>query len=279
MFVVRIISLGIFLISLSACGQKIELQPEEVVRRAIIRSSTVESVAASVVADMKTENTDTLSGSVIMQGIIRSGGQSWSTDSTLTIESATKRGHERVRGRLVMVSPGNGQTYLRLESVEGVLGELLRNSMPDSTSGWMVFGNDSASVPSARSTPDPERISSYADVIIVQEDVGMEKDDDGQMLYHYRVGLHSDALASLSHESPSGEADGMKAVGEMWIESGNFSLRKVKWFLTGVPTSIGPMTMHIDVLFTQYDAALQIRTPVGSAATLPLESIFAIFSL
>ncbi len=263
---------------LAACGQKANLPPEEVIRRAIIKSNTVQSFAVSLSAQMQTDETQALSGSVILQAIVRSGGQVWSADTSFEIESTMPRGHERASGRLIAISPGTGQTYLRLESAEGALGELLKKSFSGSNNGWMVYGQNSDKKLLPRDTPDPQQLSSYADVIVVTENLGTKKDETGRVLYHYRVALKPELLSSLHQEEVSDTEHQVRAEGEMWIDSDNFSLLRAKWDLGGVPTSLGNMTLRIDALFSQYDSASGIQTPVGSAALLPLESIFAIFS-
>lgn len=279
MFTVRSISAALFLtLVLSGCGRRAALPPEEVMRRAVIRSNTVESFAVSLSAEVSTIDETTLSGSFIVQSVIRSGGQAWTADTSFNVESSMQRGHERASGRLVLVSPGTGRTYLRLESAEGVLGQMLRRSFTGSVSGWMVYGEDSGSKPSPRHAPDPVMLSSYADALAVTEDLGIVKADDGRTLYHYRVALKTENLSSLPSGGSADAAQGLTAEGEMWIDDLDFSLSRVIWSLKAVPTSFGNVNIHVDALFSDYDSASQIQSPVGTAATLPLESIFAIFS-
>lgn len=279
MFIVRSVSTALlFALVLVACGQAPDLPPDEVIRRAVIRSNTVESVAVSLSADVRTEETTALSGSVIMQSVIRSGGQAWTADTSFNIESSMSRGHERASGRLVLVSPGTGRTYVRLESAEGFLGLLLRKSFTGSMTGWMVYGEESATKPAKRQAPDPVILSSYADALSVTEDLGTVKDSEGRTLYHYRVALKSETLSSMPAGGSVEAASGLSATGEMWIDSSDFSLSRVIWNIRGIPTSLGLISLRADALFSDYDSASQIQTPVGTAATLPLESIFAIFS-
>ncbi len=279
MFTVRSVSTALlFTLALAACGQEPDLAPDEVIRRAVIRSNTVDSVAVSLSADVRTEETTALSGSVIVQSVIRSGGQAWTADTSFNVESSMSRGHERASGRLVFVSPGTGRTYVRLESVEGVLGLLLRQSFTGSSTGWMVYGEESTAKPTKRQAPDPVMLSSYADALLVTEDLGTMKDSDGNTLYHYLVVLKSETLSSLPDGGSVEAASGLSAVGEMWIDSSDFSLSRVIWNIRGIPTSLGLITLRADALFSDYDSASQIQTPVGTAAVLPLESIFAIFS-
>lgn len=279
MFTVRFTAAAfLFVLLFSACGKKPELPAEEVIRRAIIRSNAVQSVAVSLEADMHTEESQTLSGSVIMQAVLKSGGQAWSADSLFNLESSMKRGHERASGRLLMVSPGTGQTYLRLESVQGVLGELLRKSFTGSNTGWMVYGEDSGSKQLQRTTPDPAVMSSYAETLSVTENLGIVDDDSGRESYHFRVALKPQMLSSLPQGGTTDAASMLRAHGELWIDTDDFSLSKVLWNVSGIPTLVGPVTLHISARFTDYDVASIIESPSGSAATLPLESIFAIFS-
>lgn len=279
MFTVRSVSITLFsTLALAACGQAHDLPPDEVIRRAVIRSNTVESVAVSLSADIRTEETTALSGSVIVQSVIRSGGHAWTADTSFNVESSMNRGHERASGRLVLVSPGTGRTYVRLESAEGVLGMLLRKSFTGSSTGWMVYGEESATKPAQRQAPDPVMLSSYADALSVTEDLGTMKDADGRTMYHYLVTLKSERLSSMPDGGSVEAASGLSANGEMWIDSSDFSLSRVIWNIRGIPTTLGVMRLRADALFSDYDSASQIQTPVGTAATLPLESIFAIFS-
>ncbi len=279
MIITRSLSIVLCLsFALSACGRKADLPPEEVIRRAVIRSNTVESVAVSLSADMKTETSSALSGSIIMQAVIRSGGQAWSADTSFQIESSAKRGHERASGRLVAVSPGTGKTYMRLESAEGSLGQLLRKSFTGSTNGWMVYGTDSDAAPVHRGTPDPVMLSSYANALSVTENLGMQEDSQGRSVYHYHVALKPEGLASLPQGGTPEAVGALTARGEMWIDAQDFSLRRVTWNVSGIPTSVGTLTLHADALFSEYNSASQIQAPAGTSATLPLESIFAIFS-
>lgn len=279
MFTVRTLSIAIApVFVLTACGKPPALPPDEVIRRAVIRSNTVESVAVSLSADMHTEETSAFSGSVIVQSVIRSGGHSWTADTSFNIESAMTRGHERASGRLVLVSPGTGRTYIRLESADGVLGQLLRKSFTGSSNGWMSFGEESQAQPAKRQAPDPAMLSSYADALQVTEDLGIVKHPGGRTLYHYRVSLKSETLSTMPDGGSVEAASSLSAQGEMWIDTSDFSLARVVWNVRGVPTSFGLASLHADALFSDYDSAAQIQTPVGTAATLPLESIFAIFS-
>jgi len=262
----------------SSCGKRVALPPEEVVRRAVIRSNTVESVAASVSAGVVSQDASTLSGSFIVQSVIRSGGQAWNADASFHIETAMHRGLERASGRIVIVSPGTGRTYLRLESAEGVLGKLLRQSFTGSTSGWMFVGQQANVQAPPRQAPDPAVLLSYADALTVTEDLGFAEADDGRTLYHYRVALKPETLSSLPAGGTPDAAAGLSASGEMWIDADNFSLSRVIWHLRGVPTSLGLIDIRIDALFSDYDSASLIQTPAGTASSLPLESIFATFS-
>lgn len=279
MFTVRSLTLTLVLtLAFAACGRAAELEPEEVIRRAVIRSNTVESVAVSMSADVRTEATTALSGSLVVQAVIRSGGQAWSADTSFHLKSITRRGHERASGRMVAVSPGTGRMYLRLESVEGILGQMLRRSFTGSTNGWMVYGEDTGTKLSERRTPDPAVMSSYADALSVTENLGIVK-ENGRSFYHYRVALKPETLSSMPQGGTPEANESLKAEGEMWIDTGDFSLSRVIWNVSGVPTAIGSIMIRADALFSEYDSAAQIQSPVGTAATLPLESIFAIFSL
>ena len=278
MFTVRSLSATLALtLTLTSCGRVAQLEPEEVIRRAVIRSNTVESVAVSLSADIRTEATTALSGSLVVQAVIRSGGQAWSADTSFHLESTMTRGHERASGRMVAVSPGTGRMYLRLESAEGVLGQMLRRSFTGSTNGWMVYGEDSGATLSERHTPDPVVMSSYADALAVTENLGIVK-DNGRSLYHYRVALKPETLSSMPQGGTPEANQSLKADGEMWIDTKDFSLTRVIWNVSGVPTALGVIVLRADALFSEYDSAAQIQSPVGTAATLPLESIFAIFS-
>lgn len=261
-----------------ACTNTPKLPPEEVIRRAVIKSNTVESVAVALSVDLRTITTNTLSGSMIVQGVLRSGSQAWSADTSFNVESTMKRGHERASGRLQAVSPGRGQTYLRLESIDGALGDLVKKSLTGSMNTWMVYGTDSGTKPALRQTPDPALLSSYADAIVVEENLGTEKDAEGRTLYHYRVTLKPETVSSLPQGGSVEEVSTLKANGELWIESSGFSLTRAKWSLSNVPTIFGPVILHIDALFSDYNAAPRVSPPTGSASILPLESIFAIFS-
>lgn len=278
MFNVRLLSSTLVLtLTLVSCGQAAELAPEEVIRRAVIRSNTVESVAVSLSANIRTEQTTALSGSLVVQAVIRSGGQAWSADTSFHVNSITRRGHERASGRMVAVSPGTGLMYLRLESAEGILGQMLRRSFTGSTNGWMVYGEDSGAKLSERHTPDPAVMSSYADALSVTENLGIVK-DNGRSFYHYRVALKPEMLSAMPQGGTPETNEHLKAEGEMWIDTRDFSLSRVIWNVSGVPSALGAIVVHADALFSEYDSAAQIQSPVGTAATLPLESIFAIFS-
>ncbi len=268
-----------FSFTLTACQKQPVLPPEEVIRRSVIKSNTVQSFAVSLSAKMNTVEVDSLSGSVVLQAIVRSGGRAWRADTSFDIESTMSRGHERASGRIVAVFPGNGRTFLRLESSEGVLGTLLRQSFTGSTSGWMMYGEESGMTVRPRATPDPDYVLSYADAIVVTEDLGKTKNYSGRETYHYRVALKPEALLSIMQSQPIDVDQNLRAEGELWIDSENYSLLRATWKLVGVPTSLGAISLDIDALFSQYDSAPRIETPFGSAATLPLDSIFDIFSL
>lgn len=262
------------IILLSACANRDpQLSPEEVIRRAVIRSHTVESVSVALSGNMKLESQPSLSGSIVVQGVVRSGGRAWSADSSFIVESTGGLGHTQASGRLVLVAPGNGQIFLRPESMEGMLGEAVRRTLTGSVSGWWVMGEEQK-VDVSSQTPDPDTLSAYADAIVVTENFGIQDGVDGDR-YHYKVELKPEAIAILD---PSADASELSATGELWIDTKTFVLTRAMWDIDGLRSEHGVARIHADALFTDYDSSPQIQGPVGSATTLPLESIFAIFS-
>lgn len=263
------------IIFLSGCGSREpQLLPEEVVRRAVIRSHTVESVSVSLSANFVTQSESSLSGSIVTQGVVRSGGRAWSADTSFIVESAEMLGAAQASGRLVLAAPGNGQVFLRPESMEGMLGEAVRRTLTGSLSGWWVVGEEQKVDVSTTPTPDPNVLSAYADAIVVTQNFGIQE-GAGDDLYHYKVALKPEAIAILD---PSADASTLSATGDLWIDAKTFVLARAVWDIDGLQSEYGTARLHVDVLFTDYDSSPQIRGPVGSAATLPLESIFAIFS-
>lgn len=271
------VTIVICLILLPACGRKVlDLPPEEVVRRAVIRSSTVDSVSIALSGNVKTQGAPTLSGSIIVQSVVRSSGHAWSADASFNVESMGESGFTQANGRVVLVAPGNGQIYLRPESLDGMLGDRLKRVLTGSVNGWWVVGEERAfEAPSL--VPDPAMLSAYGDAIDVMRDFGVTTSKEGRKQYHYAVALKSESLIALDGDTQEPTQD-FSAQGELWIDAEDFTLSRATWDIQSVPSVMGPANVRVDATFSRYDRSPQIQSPAGTAATLHIESIFAIFS-
>lgn len=261
----------------ASCGSAPDLPPGEVIRRAVINSHLLDSVAVSVSASFGTEGSSSLSGSLVAQGVLRNGGQAWSADAAFDTERTGRTGYKHASGRIIASVPGDGRTFLRFESLQGLDIKFPVLSSTGTTSGWWVIGTESKpDAPTvAQTAPDPAVLDSYASALTVTENMGTQRGRDGTLQYHYRVKLDPSFMRSLA----GSDTDDATAEGELWISTVDFSLRRVQWVIGGLPTSSGPIGLRVDAAFSDQNRAPLVRRPTGSAATLPLDSIFAIFSL
>jgi hypothetical protein len=238
----------------------------------------VNSVSIAVASTFTSNGKRTLSGSLIIQGVLRSGGKVWSADTAFDIESKEQKDVQYLTGRAVLLSPGSGLKYLRIEALEGDLGTVIRRALGGASPTWWVTGAP-AEDPEGEvlRAPDPAILEEYVNAITIVEDLGVDRMDDKTKAYHYKVTLKPDILAALEREDSSSVGD-FSAEGELWINAKDFSLRRAIWGLKNVESEIGMVDLHADINFSNFNRAPQITEPNGSIETLPLESIFAIFS-
>lgn len=269
-----------FLLVALLCGCTLgapDLPPNEVLKRSVIKSHSVNSVSIAVASTFQTQGQKTLSGSMIIQGVLRAGGRVWSADTAFDIESKEATGSQYMTGRAVFISPGTGLQYLRIESLEGELGAKIKALLNTSSSMWWVTGTPKDNTDSeVIRAPDPAILEEYVNAIQIVDDLGIAKLEDKTKAYHYKVTLKPEVLAVLDPDDVS--AGDFIAEGELWINAKDFSLRRAIWDLSNVESEAGTVDIHADINFSNFNKAPQITEPNGSIETLPLESIFAIFS-
>lgn len=259
---------------LAACGAKPPTLPaDEILRRAVIRSNTTESVAVSVSGSFDLKGEANYVGTAVLQGAVIGSGRAWSADTSFELSRLKDFSRERSSGRVVLQAPGNGLTYIQASSLEGALIAPIKQLLGDDTRWWTI--ETPATAGATISAPDPLLLSRYADVIVPVGEATVEETEAGD-LYHLRVGLKPEALAALSGIGVPKE---FSAEGDLWVNASTFDLQRSRWKLQGVPQSDGVLSFEFDATFGGYGLPHPVAVPAGSASTLPLDAIFATFSL
>ncbi len=267
-------SLLLLAISLAACGQKpVSLEPREVLRRAIIRSSSIESASISASASVLLKGYATFSGSAVIQGVIRGAG-GYSADISFQGKDSVGGGQAE-SGLVRVVSIDGSQVFLKPESLRGPQLEPFAQSLSGSLNGWWFIGQPSSLPPGGRHTLSPAELDEMSSLFTIGDVKEPEIFSGRRKAYRIPVSLEQKAVAALfAHSAKENTA----VRGTLWIDTADFTLVRATWRLGDLLTPFGPADILLDVSFTDINRAPEIVLPTGSASALPLNGVFATIS-
>lgn len=267
-------SIVLLALLLASCGTPPKpLPPEEVLRRAIIRSSAIESASVSASASILLKGYSSFSGSAVIQGVLRGTG-SWSAD--VSFQGRDSAGHGRpASGRVRAVSLDGSQVFIKPDSLQGDLLEAYAKTLTGSLSGWWYVGQPAGTPPGGRRTLAPAELNQAAAMFRIDSSSGPEPFADSGTAYRISVTLTPDAVAALFAGSAKPTT---AAYGTLVVDAADFTLIRATWNLRDVLTSFGPADIALDVALGDINRAPEIVLPSGSSAALPLNGVFATIS-
>jgi|GEM_PF-3211172 hypothetical protein len=262
-------------IMLTACfnHEPAPLPSDEVLRRTVLNSQTVDSVAYLGTAGFKIAGKYFSSGSLAVRGVLRNIDRSFSLQSDLNVMLGSDPAVPNSIIAVSLSSPSPGELFVRVDNAN------VRFQNPASFSGnilgkWWRLNSGSGSARSSGAIPDPGLMNVYSSAIKVMAG-GLEKESGGRYVYHYQVDIAPETLLKFAPLTPYSSVP--EARGEIWIDAETFRLDRAKWFLKQFPTQIGLATAAIDLNFNNYNRASAIIMPDESAPVMPVNTIFAIF--
>lgn len=240
------VSLVLVAVVLAGCaGKRTVLPPAEVLRRAAVRSRSLESARYTLAARGDIAAPGALWKPVLaMEGVLRDGGAI--VQGTVTVTGSVQRLAEAVayRGQAEFFATSPADLYVRLLSVSVTPPEALPSTaMLQTIQGawWKLPPSDAPSATRRPAlSPDPRLLRLQADVVSVTEDLGLETIHDRDA-YHYRVDIDPDKLRQFLRAvgSESGERSSSAALaellsryvasGELWIDADSFYLHRIQW--------------------------------------------------
>ncbi len=275
---------GIFVVCLgsvllASCGRRpVELPPEEVIRRTVLRSQTVDSVSYEGIASLVLDGKQELSGNTAVSGVIRNIDRTWAMQAAG--EFVKKEGGKILRkgsGAVSLSSPKPGALFLRIERLQGPLFKMPVLSGSVLGKWWRTTGTAAEVIPGTGGTPDPRLVDAYVSAVEVLGG-GLEP-LGGEFVYRYSVRVSSGALWNfMKRLPPLPGTSSFDARGEVWIDPATFLLRRAKWTVRSLPVRGGNLSATLEVVLREYDRAPDIPLPEATGPALSPDTIFDIFS-
>lgn len=260
----------------TGCNAKSGLPPEEVLRRAILRGHTLDSASLSASVSVAIDEGKSLSGSSVVQAILHNGGTAWSATSTFRA-SGTFVPSGETSGRVTVLTLDGHQLFLKPESLQGEISELVKKTLTGSQNGWWTIGESESGqvVRTVRSAPAPAELDQAASMFTITDSRPPRRGQDGRLEYRLDVELSKKVQEELF---PPNTTENAVVTGTLFIDAQDFTLRRSAWEIHDLKTLFGLASIHFDVSLQDFDRAPVIKLPVGSSATLPFKDIFATFS-
>jgi len=275
---------GIFVVCLgsvllASCGKRpVELPPQEVIRRTVLRSQTIDSVSYEGIASLALDGKQELSGNVAVSGVIRTIDRTWAMEAAG--EFVKKEGGNILRkgsGAVSLSSPKPGALFLRIERLQGPLFKMPVLSGSVLGKWWRTTGTAAEVIQGTGGTPDPRLVDAYVSALEVMGG-GLEPLGGG-FVYRYSVRVSSGALWNfMKRMPPRSGAPSFDARGEVWIDPSTFLLQRAKWTVRSFPVRSGNLHATLEVVLREYDRAPDIPLPEALRSVLSPDTIFDIFS-
>ncbi len=268
---------------LSGCRRSGDLPPAEVLRRATLKSSQLQSADVDASLDVSLQRGGSrLSGKAVLRGVLTDAGEQ--AAFSLQAQGILDRGEDRsaFRWSAEVVRDGE-ETYLLIREALVQPPSVEPQGLDALLGAWWTLphGGDRTVVRSL--TPDPRFLRAQSAVVTVFTDRGLE-DIGGRNAYHYLVSIDPDRLVALmqglaeergqpfSAEEVRRALEAYDARGELWIDAKTFVVHRISWTIVSNNT---PPTMRLGLRMDlrKHDSAPAVTVPVESK---PLDS--AIFS-
>lgn len=253
---------------LGACNAPV-LPPDEVLRRTFFQSSSLDTYSYTAQGAVSLRGRDVFSGSLLLEGAVKRGG-AWSANAASDIERVSNQTIGRLDGILHLRSPGNGILYIKTTGIAGEEGDHITRALaPVTTDGWTRFAFPVSRNRAGMTMPTQEMIDAQVSALRVTAD----RTDPEEDYYEYDVELSDESLSLLGSEVRSGAL-----TGTLWIDRRTFVLTRAHWTASALMTPAGTLSFVMDVSFSLQNETLLPSMPLGTGATLPLNTIFDIIS-
>ena len=252
------------ILMLASCGKNKpkELNPDEVIRRTMLKSLSVDSVAFDGNVNFRIRGQKTISGSAYVSGVTHNADRAWSMISKVHIDDPESS------LEINLVSQKPSEIYLKINPDADADGKIIQSSGATFGQWWRLGYSSGTSVADKAVTPDPRIIYKYSSILKVTSG-GLRADG---RYYQYGVSI---SPVSLAEKNILASWEFKKeAIGEVLIDAESFRLKQVKWALDSVPTPIGEAYLVLDIRFSKYDEAPGLIIPDSSGSSLlDLEAI------
>ncbi len=260
------------LLLLSACAARSPLAPEDVLRKAALASSTLQSAAFTLHADLKLPSpTGTTAVSLAAKGVLQDGGRTAQFTAQATGSLPFQDGMHLFSGIGDVVAEWGRETYFRLQAVNAdpptpvLPADALRQALGV---WWRVPSGD----PATPVGPDPRILNAQADVVKVTRDRGVQR-IHGRSAYHYDVTLDPEKLIAFLQRIAEQDGkpfdrtktlqdfQGYDATGELWVDAVSFYTHQITWDIRPKDPARGA-TITLSAELTDHDAAPAVHAPV-----------------
>lgn len=210
------------------------LPPAEVLEKAAVRSSSLQSARYTLIAEGTVRSGGALwTPRVSIEGVLQEGGRQ--SQGTLAALGSVTRAEGpvafRIDGEFLVTSPRD--FYLRLISLSVTPPSALPalEALQALQGGWWKLpSGDAGGAPAP--APDPRLLRAQTQVVRVTRDLGMTTIHD-HPAYHYRVEIDQEKLRSYlrAQSGRSAAAPTIDAEGELWIDAETFYLHRLEWIV------------------------------------------------
>jgi len=244
----------------------------EILKRSIVKNAAMESTSFSASAFLRTKGYATLSGSAVVQGVLRSAG-GWSADISFQGRDSIGTGAFE-SGRIRSVSRDGTQILLSFDSLQGPIVENFIRTLTGSSNGWWSIGEPSMRT-NGRGAISPMQLNDIASLFQIHALHPPEKLFGSVKSYRLDISLIPNAVRNLFGDFAKENAT---VSGTLWINAKDFTLLRAVWNLEAILTPLGPADLVIDVTLSGSTATPEIILPTGSAGILSFKSVFATIS-
>lgn len=264
---------GIATLVVVSCIPRSNISAEEVLRRTIIRSHTLDSANLTATVSAQLNGKKAMSGSALIEGVIQNGGLSWSLVSSVRVRGLLP--NDQSSGNVSLLTPDGQVYYVHFDTIQGAATAVVPLIGTGSANGWWKTGTSLPVQAYTRTIPSPSELEQAVSLFTIVDFSSPRRGADGRLQYRLTVSLADDAMQSLFGQYVSEET---RTTGTLTIDALDFSLRRTQWSLESLQTSEGSLNLAFDITLKDFDTAAEVVLPTGSSATLPLKDIFATFS-
>ena len=252
----------IFVCGVSACFSRApeELPSQEVIRRAIFRMATLDTVNIEALVHIAPQDNLGEKTTLVLTGTIAPLSHAWNIDLGATFH---RSGTKDLHTKMMVVSQKPNEIFMKC------MEEQQSNCVLTGTNGnWLQLPSSSTAV--AHGTPDPRVIDAYANALQILGG-GLEQTVDGLYVYRYTVHVDSEILMKSSSDVK------MAVQGELTIDARSYDVLTEDWKIKNMPLKDQFLDAVISIRFYDQNRA-RFTIPALTGSILVKKSILDIFS-